>query len=125
MAANWYGNALTASRTVERPRALTPPVVINDTTTSIVPGVQASGFSFLAVGANPNRVYLLIQNNTAVNIAIAVGNAASPQGLLILPGGYYERQLYSFISSVYITVLGATVATDYVTVEEGSSVRTA
>ena len=121
---NWMQQGVTAPRGIEVPRTPIVTLYINDVTGSVYPGVRAAGYSFQVLGANVNRVYLLLQNNTAsANISIAVGNSASSTGILIVPGGYYEREIYSFISSVFITLLGATTGTDYITYEEGSSVR--
>lgn len=124
---NWYKDDATARRFIERPVVAPPPVIINDTTSAVVVGAQALGFSTQLVGANPNRVYLLIQNNTTVNISIAVGNGPSSQGIILTPGttpgGNYEREIYCFISAVYVTLLAASAAGDFITVEEGSSVR--
>jgi len=117
---DWETQQLTARRAIDIPTAQQRPTQINDTTSALVVGAQPSGFTVLAVGANSNREYLLIQNNTTVNISIAVGNAGSATGLLIVPGGYYERQIYCFVSAVYITLLAASGANDYVTIEEGS-----
>lgn len=118
----WYTNDLTARRSPAFPQTVTHPSGINDTTSSVVVGAQPSGYSFMGLGSNTNRMYVLIQNNTTVNISLAAGNAASPTGILLLPGGYYERQIYTFTSAIYITLLGASAANDYVTLEEGSIV---
>lgn len=127
MAENWYQDAATARRAIELPRVATPPTIVNDTTSAVVVGAQAAGFSVQLVGANPNRVYLLVQNNTTVNISIAVGNGPSAQGIILTPGatpgGNYEREIYCFVSAVYVTLLAASAAGDFVTVEEGSIVR--
>lgn len=122
--ADWYGRAAAAPRLIETPRPQPPGIIISDTTASVSPGVQASGYSVQLVGSNSRRVYLLIQNNCAsTNIALAVGNGASASGLVIVPGGYYERQIYCFTQAVFVTFLAATTATDYITYEEGSSTQ--
>ena len=94
--------------------------LINDTSSGIVIGAQAPGFNVAVSGANPNRVYLLIQNNTSAKIAIGVGSP-NALGLVLLPGGYYERELYAFTQQIYITLLAVSAVGDYISVEEGSS----
>lgn len=111
-------------RGVFAPRANLPPIGCQDSTSGFGVGSYASGASFQLTGTNLNRCYILIQNNTSNNIALAIGGANN-QGLLIVPGGYYERQINGnlrtiFTQSVYCTLLGAPAATDYVTIEEGS-----
>ena len=94
--------------------------VINDSTSGISIGAQASGYVFLLAGSNINRQYILIQNNSAT-AAIAVGfGAPNAQGLKILAGGYYERELYCPTQQIYATLLAASAAGDYVSIEEGS-----
>ena len=106
----------------------TPPapvarIVTNDNTSGLVIGAQLAGYVFNILGANLNRVYVLIQNNTTVSLAIGVGSPNN-KGIVLLAGGYYERQFYTFTQQIYGTLLGASVAGDYVTVEEGSSQAT-
>lgn len=110
---------------LERGGIYVPPppslrVYTNDNTSGIVIGAQASGYVLAILGANLNRVYVLVQNNTTVKLALGIGSP-NIQGLVILPGGYYERQFYTFTQQIYATLLAASVAGDYVTVEEGSN----
>ena len=100
-----------------------PPMVgnvVNDTSSGIAIGAQAAGYVFIAAGVNTSRVYVLIQNNTTASLSLGMGSP-NAQGILLLPGGYYERELYAFTQQIYVTLLAASAAGDYVTVEEGSS----
>ena len=103
-----------------QPPAPVQKIIINDSTTGYVINAQLLGFQVVVAGNNDNRVYILVQNNTGVSIALGVGSP-NAQGLVIASGGYYERQFYCFTQQVYVTLLGASVAGNYITVEEGST----
>lgn len=120
--ASWYDDVARQSRVIERPRAVAPRSLTNDTTGAIVIGAQAAGYNQQLIGSNINRNYLLIQNNTTVNISLAVGNGPSSTGLIILPGGYYERQIYCFPQAVFVTLIAASATNDYISYEEGTNV---
>lgn len=118
---NPYQRAALARSGVYVPPRVVRVSQISDSTNGVAFGAQASGYSTQVVGYNPNREYLLIQNNCA-SASIAVGfGAANALGIVVLAGGYYERQIYTSTQPVFITLLAASAAGDYVTVEEGST----
>lgn len=119
------GNVPQINAAVARSGIYSPPrplakSVTNDGTSAIFPGVQSANFTFVLSGANTNRVYILIQNNTAVSLALGFG-APNKSGIKLLSGGYYERELYTPIQQIFATLLAPSIATDYVSVEEGST----
>lgn len=72
--------------------------------------------SALLVAADPQRNYLIIQNNGATNVIVKFGSIQSAsEGIIIPPGGNYEP-FKGFRNSVFAK---SASATDSVTVQEG------
>ena len=91
----------------------------NDQTSSYALAGATLNLPVLIMAANSQRTYFAIQNNASGAISIGIG-APTLQGIILQPGGSYERWYAMTAQPFFAVPLFAPAATDFVTVDEGT-----